>query len=199
MLAADEFVAYYVPMEQLGAGGVFTQPNPAVTPLMLTSQLTGCTFAFDNTGGTLMAGHIQPSPQLDNKTNRMAMGVMATHAPGRDRHDCAEDGRGIYPRSHGRRHLPAQHLEGLYAASRLYPGERGHWLRGDQRDHQTLKLEGALQGDGTFSAVKTYPGAGPVSISVRAAGIAANTTPSIFSRRLRLTPGGAPRIRDWPN
>ncbi len=82
VLAAHEFVAYYVPMEQLGAGGVFTQPNPAVTPLMLTSQLTGCTFAFDNTGGTLMAGHIQPSPQLDNKTNRMAMGVMATHALG---------------------------------------------------------------------------------------------------------------------
>jgi hypothetical protein len=82
ILAANEFVAYYVPMEQMNAAGIFTQPNPAITPLVLTSQLTGCTFAFDNTGGTLMAGHMQPTPLLSQGNNRYAMKLTAINALG---------------------------------------------------------------------------------------------------------------------
>jgi hypothetical protein len=84
VLAPDEFVAYYIPMKQLGdaAPTVFGQPNAAVTPLVLTSQLTGCTFGFSNTGGNFLAGHIQPSAQLSQNVNRAAMGMMAVNTLG---------------------------------------------------------------------------------------------------------------------
>jgi hypothetical protein len=84
VLAPDEFVAYYIPMKQLGdaAANVFGQPNPANTPLLLTSQLTGCTFGFSNVGGNFMAGHIQPSADLSQNVNRAAMAVMAGNALG---------------------------------------------------------------------------------------------------------------------
>jgi hypothetical protein len=80
VLAPSEFVAFYIPMKQLQdpAANVFAQPNPAITPLMLTSQLTGCTFAFSNTGGNFMAGHIQPSAQLNQDANRAAMTMKAS-------------------------------------------------------------------------------------------------------------------------
>ena len=84
VIAADEFIAYYIPMKQLGdaAAAVFGQPNPAVTPLVLTSQLTGCTFGFSSVGGNFMAGHIQPSHQFSQNVNRAAMAVMAGNALG---------------------------------------------------------------------------------------------------------------------
>ena len=83
VLAPHEFVAFYLPMKQLGdaAANVFGQPDPAVTPLLLTSQLTGCTFGF-STNGAFMAGHVQPSNQLSQDANRAAMAMKAGIALG---------------------------------------------------------------------------------------------------------------------
>ena len=115
VLAPDEFVAYYIPMKQLGdaAANVFGQPDPTITPLLLTSQLTGCTFGFSSAGGNFTAGHIQPSTQLSQDVNRAAMAVMAGNALGANT-KLVQKGD-AYTRSHGGRRLSSPYLESLYA------------------------------------------------------------------------------------
>lgn len=62
-LADDEFAGYYIPMKQMTdhADNVFGQaPNDGSADILLTSQLTGCTFGFASLNGHFFAGHIQP-------------------------------------------------------------------------------------------------------------------------------------------
>jgi hypothetical protein len=60
-----EFRAYYVAMKQVGenvATTHFTLPNTGGPDLMLTSQLTGCTFGYGSQapGSGCLVSHIQP-------------------------------------------------------------------------------------------------------------------------------------------
>jgi len=76
VLGPDEFVGYYIPMKQQGdsVANIFGQPpmDGSLT-LLLTSQLTGCTFGFSTLGGQMVASHLQPLTTADRPTNERNM------------------------------------------------------------------------------------------------------------------------------
>lgn len=64
---ADEFNAHYIPMLQTGNAQHYALPSAMVSPcdFMITSQLTGCSFALGSDGnGTRLVTHIQPNQNL---------------------------------------------------------------------------------------------------------------------------------------
>jgi len=74
-LGADEFVGYYIPMKQMSdTTNVFGQaPTDGSVGLLLTSQLTGCTFGFATQNGHFSAGHIQPQKNVQRVVNEINM------------------------------------------------------------------------------------------------------------------------------
>lgn len=70
--AMPEFRAFYVGMKQLGqdvSTTHFALPNVGGPSVMLTSQLTGCTFGVGTQapGGPCLASHLQPAGSGDGK------------------------------------------------------------------------------------------------------------------------------------
>ena len=63
VLADDEFEAYYIPMKQVGDTVMHTfgqVPTDGSQTIVLTSQLTGCTFGYSAVNGHFFAAHLQP-------------------------------------------------------------------------------------------------------------------------------------------
>lgn len=72
MPAADEFNAYYVPMVQTsdvatGNSHYVLPSNAQALDMMITSQLSGCTFGVGSAGnGAQMVSHVQPNNSITN-------------------------------------------------------------------------------------------------------------------------------------
>lgn len=75
-LGANEFVAYYCPMRTMGTAQVNTSTNLPANPavhLMITSQLSGCTFAYETLGGgSTNVMHVQPVAPRDQPDRAQA-------------------------------------------------------------------------------------------------------------------------------
>ncbi|MDX2151595.1 MAG: hypothetical protein SFV54_12730 [Bryobacteraceae bacterium] len=67
----DRFVAWYVPMQQIGNFSVNWLPTPEQSPidLMLTSQLSGCMFGMGESGGRTCVAHVQPDQNAYKNTS----------------------------------------------------------------------------------------------------------------------------------
>ncbi len=75
-LGNDEFIAYYLPMKRQtdNVASVFgNPPSDGSVSLLLTSQLSGCTFGFSNLGGQFIASHLQPVTGTSQTVNRQNM------------------------------------------------------------------------------------------------------------------------------
>jgi hypothetical protein len=61
-LGADEFRAWYIPMQQVGTMQANRLPDATTSPLtlMVTSQLTACIFGVGRDAGGTIVAHIQP-------------------------------------------------------------------------------------------------------------------------------------------
>jgi hypothetical protein len=64
-LAADEFRAWYIPMQQVGTMQANRLPDSTTSPLtlMVTSQLTACVFGVGRDASGTIVAHIQPDQQ----------------------------------------------------------------------------------------------------------------------------------------
>lgn len=85
-ISVAEFRAFYVGMKQIDDGAQtthFALPGNQGPPLMLTSQLTGCTFGYGTQavpGAGCLASHIQPAGSGDGKRAPGALSELGKRA-----------------------------------------------------------------------------------------------------------------------